>query len=278
MITTETSTTGTTTTSSTKFATLFCFEVLRTDGFEVELLREQEKRGASVFGCEECSLFSNGGVVQVGPRTSREIKTPAATIGDMAKNGVTTNSWLNTVIFMEAWDMVIAEGTWWNHAWTIKADPDAVFFPQRLKARLHPFYPAGTADSEGPALFVANCDRTWSPSEPVTLKLFGSLEIYSRNAIGTYKAFEKKCKSELDWEGWGEDFFMQSCLKLLDVGVVNGVDFIGDKRCHAAPCSDSSKVAFHPFKSKEEYFGCWDESLAAQAKEEEHGQVLHFLQ
>ena len=41
-------------------------------------------------------------------------------------------------------------------------------------------------------------------------------------------------------------YFTRRCLPMLGVGVVNGVDFVGDERCYAAPCSDTSKVAFHP--------------------------------
>jgi len=240
----------------------------------VELVNEQYSRRTSIFGCEEFSIYSNGGVIQVGSTTSKQIKTPSATIGDMSAKGVTTNSWLNTMIFIEAWEMVLEEEKWWSHAWTVKADPDAVFFPDRLQAKLQPFYPAGITD--GPSLLVGNCDRTWG-GEPKTLKLFGSLEIFSRNAIGTYKAFGGQCKKDLDWEGWGEDFFMQRCLKLLHVDTVNGTDLIGDKRCHAAPCTDTSKVAFHPFKSKGEYVNCWEQSMAAQA-EEDPEQVIRFQQ
>jgi len=199
--------------------------------------------------------------VKVGPVTSTEIPAPDVNKGNLSKAGTTTSSWLNTMIFQETWKLILAEDTWWNHAWTVKVDPDAVFFPHRLRVKLYPFYPADITD--GPALFVGNCDRSWN-NEPTSLKLFGSLEVFSRNAMGMYKAFGDRCNEELDWEGWGEDFFMQNCLKLLKVKMLDGVGFIGDNRCYGAPCTDTTKVAFHAFKDTQAYFDCWGQSRAAE--------------
>jgi len=258
---TRTTTTSTTTTSTTKLATLFCFEVMRTSGFEPDLVKGQWQNKASIFACEEYSLFSHGGVVKVGSITTSEILASAINKGNLSRKGTTTNSWLNTRLFQEAWKLVLKDDKWWNHAWTVKVDPDAVFFPHRLREKLSPFYPAGITD--GPALFVGNCDRSWN-GQPTSLKLFGALEVFSRNAMGMYKAWSHRCIKELEWEGWGEDFFMQRCLVLLKVKMLDGVDFMADNRCYGAPCGDTSKVAFHAYKDTQKYFDCWGESRAAE--------------
>jgi len=258
---TTSATTTTITTTTTKLASLFCFMVVRTVGYEPALATQMYWKKASIFECEENAVYSNGGVVQVGEITSVEIHADTVKMGNLSKAGTTTSSWLNTVIFMEAWELVLADGRWWQHEWTVKVDPDAVFFPWRLKVKLYPFYRAG--DFNGPALFVGNCDRSWHGGPP-KLKLFGSLEVFSRNALGMYKANGQQCKDNLDWEGWGEDFFMQNCMEMLQVGKVNGVSFLGDARCYYAPCSDPSKVAYHDFKDVGSYFACWGQSKAAE--------------
>jgi len=235
--------------------------VVRTTGYEPALATQQYWRKAGIFECEESSVYSNGGVVQVGEIATTEIKAATVTMGNMSEAGTTTSSWLNTVIFMKAWELVLADGKWWNHEWTAKVDPDAVFFPWRLKYKLLPYFTPG--DLHGPALFVGNCDRSWHGG-PKKLKLFGSLEVFSRTALGMYKADAWRCKADLDWQGWGEDFFMQNCMEMLQVGKVNGVSFLGDARCYYAPCTDTTKVAFHDFKDVGAYFACRDQSRSSE--------------
>lgn len=259
--TTTSATLTTTTSTTTKLASLFCWMVVRTEGYEPGLATQMYWKKASIFECEESAVYSNGGVVQVGDLTTVEVKADVSSMGNLSKAGTTTNSWLNTVIFMKAWDLVLDDGRWWNHEWTVKVDPDAVFFPYRLKVKLYPFYKAG--DFNGPALMVGNCDRSWHGGPP-KLKLFGSLEVFSRNALGMYKAKGDECKDKLDWEGWGEDFFMQNCMEMMKVGKINGVSYLGDARCYYAPCTDTSKVAYHDFKDVGSYFACWGASKAAE--------------
>jgi len=256
---TFTSTTATTTT--TKLCTLFCWSVVRVEGYEPALVEKQYWNKASIFECDEYSLYSNGGVVQVGDFTTIEIPAHEVKLGDLSKAGTTTSSWLNTMIFMKAWDLVLQDGKWWAHEWTVKVDPDAVFFPHRLKVKLYNYYAA--EEVNGPALFVANCDRSWN-GQPYSLKLFGSLEVFTRNALGMYKAHGAECKEDLDWHGWGEDMYMQNCMQKMNVGVINGVSFLGDNRCYGAPCSDTTKVAFHDFKDIGGWLSCWGASKASE--------------
>lgn len=242
---------------------LFCFSVVRKASYEIQLVNAQHTNHASIFACEEYALFSIGGALQVGPLVTTEVSAPTVGMGDMRRAGTTTDSWLNTMIFMQAWDLVIAGGKWWEHDWTIKVDPDAVFFPDRLRKQIAPH--TGGLDAE--PQWVGNCDRTWHHSAP-HLKLFGSLEVFSRNAIGAYKAFSGRCKTELHWKGWGEDMYMQYCMELVGARPINGTGFLGDKRCHYAPCTDVSKVAFHDFKDAQTYFDCWGQSRKVERQQQ----------
>jgi len=259
--TTTTSLVSTTTTATTRWpsASLFCITVVRSEGYEPALVAAQAEQGVGIFLCDEFQVFSNGGVVRLGKVTALQIQVEAASMGDLAESGTTTSSWLNTRVFMQMWDMVTADGRWWEHDFTVKTDPDAVFFPQRLRSQLLSHMP----EFHSSAVYVGNCDRSWH-HEPKHLKLFGSLEIFSRNAIGSYKYFEKKCKSELVWQGWGEDFFMQECLNLVGVEAFNGTKLLADARCEPSPCSDITKVVFHDFKNASTWFGCWGESQGTE--------------
>lgn len=242
--------------------------VVRTSSYEPELVKAQFDNGVGIFQCDEYEVFSNGGVIQVGWQNTVEIAVPPVQMGDLAVEGTTTNSWLNTRTFLEMWDMIITGGKWWDHEWTVKVDPDAVFFPSRL----HEYLSVRTSTTD--AYYVGNCDRTWH-DEPAKLKLFGSLEIFSRNAVGTYKAYNERCKAELPWHNWGEDFFMQICLEHVGVKALNGTAYFSDQRCHWSPCTDTTKVVFHDFKTTDQWFQCLGQSNQNELAERmsQHDQI-----
>mmetsp|Transcript_132665 Transcript_132665/g.383576 ORF Transcript_132665/g.383576 Transcript_132665/m.383576 type:complete len:472 (-) Transcript_132665:110-1525(-) len=245
------------TTTSTRwpYPSLFCWLVMRIQGYEVALVRAQHSNRVGIFDCDEYAVYSNGGAMQIGTLSTIQLPAPVVQKGNFNVPGTTTDSWLNTLIFMEAWAMIVEGGTWWRHEWTVKIDPDAVFFPDRLRELLL----VATPDPGAKPQYVGNCDRSWHTGR-AKLKLFGSLEIYSRDAVGSYKAFGSRCKTTLNWKRWGEDFFMQNCMEMLGATPVNGTSFLADKRCRPAPCSDSTKVAFHDFKDVQSYFDCWGQS------------------
>lgn len=258
MSTTTTSTTITSTSSSTwGWPSLFCIEVTRATGYEFPLVQEQMKVGASIFSCDEYAVFSDGGkprVVGVMPN-GRELTTMVIpkieeAIGNMAA-GATTNSWLNTKTFLQVWDILNKDGRYAKHDWSVKVDPDAVFFADRLRGHLK------SHTYEGAKFFVMNCNR-WGPA------LFGSIEVFSKAAVGTYLWGQQKCRETLPWHGWGEDYFMSHCMDMLGVGRIYDFSLLSDKRCIYHPCGDSSRVAFHDYKDAKldgTWFKCYHESL-----------------
>uniref|UniRef100_A0A7S1RVA9 Hexosyltransferase n=1 Tax=Alexandrium catenella TaxID=2925 RepID=A0A7S1RVA9_ALECA len=178
-------------------------------------------------------------------------------MGDLSKPGQTTNSWLNTMIFQKAWEQIRWDGRYKRHDWTVKVDPDAVFFPQRLRDLVRPHStPPG-------AWFYLNCNK-YPPSPPGEAKLYGSVEVFSRKAIEAYMRSTDLCMKGLDWRGWGEDFFMQRCMEKLDVMAVHNFGWIGDDRCWPAKCTKQDRVAFHDFKDIDEWFDCWGQSTKAR--------------
>lgn len=258
---TSTTTTTTTTTRTTTWLwpSLFCVEVTRAGGYEFPLVKEQLRQGASIFACDECAVFSDGGkprLVGIGPNL-KEIRT--IVIPKIKQNmghvdfaaGLTTNSWLNTATFLQVWELLKKDGRFQKHDWLIKVDPDAVFFPHRLRphVRGHTY--------NGAAFYFLNC-RRWEPA------LFGSIEIFSKEAMNRYLAGQWSCRKQLPWHGWGEDYFISHCMDMLGVGRIYDWTLLSDKRCYFAPCGDTSKVVFHDYKDARpdgKWFKCWRESI-----------------
>mmetsp|Transcript_119568 Transcript_119568/g.372544 ORF Transcript_119568/g.372544 Transcript_119568/m.372544 type:complete len:272 (+) Transcript_119568:639-1454(+) len=260
--TTVTRLTSTTTSTTWGSPSLFCLEVVRSHGYELPLVQAQQKVRASVFSCDEYRVFSDGGkteVIGIAP-DGKEITTiviPPIHKRKMAldiKAGVTTNSWLNTETFLQVWDLARRkDGRLFRHDWVVKVDPDAVFFPDRLREKLrHHTPPSG-------GTFVMNCDRY------NTIALYGALEVFSHQAIKTYLDRQWDCRNGLPWHGWGEDFYMSHCMDHLNIKRLNDFTLIGDKRCHYGACDDTSKVAYHDYKNQTAWFECWRLSRRTQA-------------
>lgn len=224
--------------------------VVRASGYEPGMIKAQFKKRVSIFQCDDYIVLSNGGTMRLGATETVEIPAPEAAMGKVGKDGVTTSSWLNTEIFMSAWQLVLRDGRFREHDWIVKVDTDAVFFPERLKGVLRSFRP-------GESLYLNNCHKYGWDS------MYGSLEVVSRAAITTYFMGWRKCKMGLKWRGWGEDLFLKSCLNMLGVGHADRFEMLGDKRCHWAPCTDPSKIVFHDYKEIDAYFDCWGQSSIA---------------
>jgi len=220
-------------------------------------VKGQLARRAGIFGCDEYTLFSNGGKIDMGYGwLTAEISTPELRLGHGFKDGETTSSWLNTLVFIKAWQLVLWDGRYVKHDWTVKADPDAVFFPERLRTVV-----CQHTSDEGESLFYMNCDM-YGP-----ISMYGSLEVVSHNAVVTFLENRTRCEKELKWHGWGEDYYLQKCLTLLGVHSVNNFSMVGDFRCHGAPCTDQSKVVFHDYKVPKVHFGCWEQSMHKEVRQ-----------
>merc|ERR1719493_163961 len=70
---------------------------------------------------------------------------------------------------------------------------------------------------------------------------------------------------------------MQECMNMLNVDAINGTDFLGDKRCYDAPCTDIHKVAFHDFKAVKPFFECWGQSKGSERVYREEQERLKKL-
>lgn len=153
-------------------------------------------------------------------------------------------------MFKSAWDVVIQDARMRETEWTVKVDPDTVFFPERLRQHLQRLQ-----QPENKTVFLLNCDR-YSGS-PV---LFGAVEVLSRRAVEAYSSGQERCRGSIPWRTLPEDEFMQKCMQLLGVTSVFDGNMVGDDRCWKAPCSDVRRVAFHSYPQASSYLICWEES------------------
>lgn len=228
---------------------LFCYSVMQAEGAERDLVQSQFDRGASIFSCNEfaviCPQKISFGLDSCGNDVWTWVNDlPSVPMGDLGQEGVTTSSFLNTQTFLLAWDTLMNSGHIWSHDWIAKVDPDAVFYPSRLRQHV--------MDYTGRNVFILNCN--WGGES----KIFGAIEVFSIPAMRLYEQGVLTCK-ELPWQGWGEDMYMQECMATLGAEGIDDFTLVGDARCADAACDDPDRVAFHPFKDTGSYWECADQ-------------------
>lgn len=226
--------------------TLFCWLHMMVGGVEEQLVRLQVGLGGGIFACNHFAVVSteevNLGNISGKPVETLVSKSSWAGHGQLGVNGVTTRSWLNTHSFILSWDLLFKRGELWSYDFVIKADPDAVLFPSRLRPHVQA--------QVGEAVYFLNCHGG----------MWGSLEVFSTPALRRYSQRSHICKA-LPWQNkWGEDYYIQRCLEHLGVGTASIDGTIADPHCHPASCWDRSKVAYHWFKSPDVWQNCFREA------------------
>jgi len=229
---------------------LYCWSHLQLDSYEEKLIEFQLRRRSSIFACNGYAVISTK-KTKIGSIDGVDVYTwynPAHPVGmgRYGVNGAKTDSFLNTGTFLQAWDTLMHSQHLWPYDFVVKVDPDAVFFPDRLRAHLKAY--------TGQPVYFTNCPKWGAP------KLYGSVEVFSVPALGAYQDRVQECK-RLPWQGWGEDYYMQHCMDMIGVrGVLDG-NQVGDDRCLPSPCSDWTKVAFHDFKDPESWEECFNTAI-----------------
>lgn len=245
-----TETTTTTYTTTHPFGpspTLFCWSHMQPNTSEVPLLRLQLARRANIFSCNYAAVISTKKIllgnmdgVEVWTWVNEAKEVPMGTNG---VDGSTTDSFLNTEIFLIGWETLMYSQQIWPYDFVVKVDPDSVFFPERLRDHVSAYV--------GKKVYFSNCGK-WGGQ----VLLYGSLEVFSIGAMRSYEQHVKDCRA-LPWHGWGEDYYMQHCMDMMGVENVPDTNQVGDDRCVAAECWDLSRVAFHDFKTAAEWDECY---------------------
>merc|ERR1719210_1040621 len=134
--------------------------------YEGSLLTLQYENTASIFGCEEYAVYSNL-TVEIAPG----IWTTIVNFSFSCTKGENFLMALNIEVFCAVWAKVLNDGRFRFHDWTVKVDPDTVFFPARLRKILRNHFDEGGDANKG--IYLNNCKGG----------LQGPIEVFSRNAV-----------------------------------------------------------------------------------------------
>jgi len=225
---------------------LYCYSLMLPFGYERGMLRMQEERNLSIFACEEPAVLSNVSM-EVTPKLNTTVVDSDLHCEMGGEFGTALNSW----IFIAVWNKVIEVGRFRHHDWTVKVDPDAVWFPGKLRSHLQDH------EETVNGVYINNCKYG----------MHGPIEVFSRNAIEAYARDAKDgpdhahCVKDQNFGGWGEDMFMDQCLlKVLKVERDNDFFLMCEDHCDCPEwrlCGDDRYVGFHPFKTEEGYINCF---------------------
>jgi len=244
---------------------LFCWALMQPHGYERALLREQYRRKVSLFACERYTVFSNSSIA-----IDDGLSTSVVNVSLHSEIGGEFMTAMNTDVFLAVWKQLILDGNFQKSSWTIKVDPDCVFFPDRLSLTLRRYPETDNG------VYINNCKYG----------LHGPLEIFSRNAVRSWAKGATSCirrfLNECDGPcAWGEDLFIDQCLwKVLDVQRVDNWRILQEDHCDPPKgwetCDDATFTAFHPFKDSKKYFGCYENATRASKKMASQDDLVNF--
>jgi len=224
---------------------LFCFTVAtvvlkeldgRTDDSEQKLVNMQRRLGLGIFGCNASAVFK-GRQLDLESFRSRFLKD----------------------FVMNVWRQVRSDGRYKSYDWTVKVVPDAVFLPDRLRARLLDLRPPRNT----PIYLRTHKFKPGLAEAPVVL---------SRSAVQTYLEHEVACAAHLSHNG-DLNLFMRTCLDSSGVGYMADTALLSDKYANIKTyystsdvtlCADGYPIAFQPYKDDAQWTAC--HKLATGAK------------
>jgi len=238
---------------------LFCFSLIEPESYEIELLTVQMENSASIFRCDSSTVLSVGTELSVGsmwrtvaiPRPSDSALQAVAPSNALLATQAYVQTLEATLMYQEAWALLMKKGTLWEYDWTVKVASDAVFLPDRLLKRLEG---VTVGPITGQQLhFVQDCR-----SEE---RKRGSIDVFSNAAMRIFQQGETRCKRELTWHAWSHSYFMTRCFRLLGIlgpGSQVSDNIFGAGPCHPSSCDDPSRVSFYGFRDADQYVKCME--------------------
>jgi len=258
-------------------AKFFCWAVMQTvqgknGGFawnEEELIRAAIENKAGIFACDHYAVITDLKVnlntwaehgFQLVPKHYKPV--PGEIISwPVGKEKETSQS--NSGTFVKAWKAVIKSKVLNKVDWVVKADPDTVWFVDRVRWHLS-WGSMFAQDQHGKGRhFVRNC---W-----MYQRMQGPLELLSSDAV---KDFVRSGMCGLT-AGKKEDQVLDYCLLKRGADAKFDASMLTDGYCQAKDnmfdtkltdplgCNNAGVAAFHPLKSKDDWLDCMK---AAKAK------------
>ncbi|CAE7699400.1 unnamed protein product, partial [Symbiodinium pilosum] len=164
----------------------------------------------------------------------------------------------NTPVFLHFWKAILDVGEYKKYTYTVKVDIDTVLLPDRLSTLLH--------GRPVRAEYFLNTDKDMYGNF-----LHGPIEIMSKDAMVLFSEQSKDCEAKISKLAYGEDFWMNNCLKELKVEAVSGLHILYDMYSYGEYaqkiCSplrpdkvvdkfDISFPAYHPYKDFRSWMQC----------------------
>lgn len=232
---------------------LYCFSVIRLTSYEAAILRAQVSTdgGIGIFGCDQFDVFAAQGRGFIGDGPEGPVWTER--FKDAAVTRSVDNTAGNTALFRNVWFAVQRVGKWVFTEWTVKVDPDAVMFADRMRQHLGPH--------SGKAVYVQNC-ASYTLVQQGGVMMFGSVEAISNKAMNIYFNGGGVWRCNKNYQ-YGEDRWIGECFKELGVWPVLDSLVLGDKLCVPGvwDCSDQRRAAFHHYKDLGSWMECYRQAL-----------------
>jgi len=239
---------------------LFCFSVVSVDvkgSNELDLLRYQWKHQVGIFQCDAARVYGDTNLsLELGNKSAPHIiphHMPASEIhGPFGKGFFSNRPTFNKVL-----DMIHEDGAFKNFDVVVKADPDLVLVPKRLRARLAIRRPA-----EEPWYF-ANCNS--SQIQYVTMQ--GPLEVFSRGMVERFNktARDRDClMTKAEHVMAGEDMFLDRCMHWIGGHRLMDLNLVSDGFCDwpmDESCANHTLPAYHGFKDVDAWAKCLNGTL-----------------
>jgi len=209
----------------------------------MDIMKVQLQKNAGIFACDEQAVLSDAALT-LGYDVKTIVLAPLG--AGIGMDGTAAN----TQQFVNAWTAINTDGRFRKHEFVVKADPDAVLIPDRLRSKVAPHI--------GQNVYFQNCDLSSRyPGSTNFPAMYGALEVYTRQAVETYIGGFARCQNEMDWHALGEDRFMGQCLNRLGAGPVGDFSLLQDNRCWGVDCNNHNAAAYHDFKSVGAWLDCW---------------------
>lgn len=195
----------------TASALLFCFSVIHPSPAQLELASNLLPQ---LRACDGHAVYSNGSYPIGGASGettvpyvfgAMQLQVKMTVFGPMANN--------NTQLFMPFYRRFVQKVPYWDYSWIVKLDSDAVFFPDRLRARLREL-PASVASR--PTILSSPCPPTfdikWSNG-----CVYGGMMVSSSSLVQGYANYYNICEARVETNEWdvAEDGYWHRCAHLV---------------------------------------------------------------
>lgn len=220
-----------------RLPTVHCVVLATPNTYEPHLLAGQWRLKAGIFECDSFDIYSNVSAkelfkdhVEVADALASKVHNigiklfapmvagpPGWDSSDKKSLGHKSVKHLaNTPIFETFWNDVCNVGHYRQTDFTVKVDTDTVLLPARLASFLW--------NRKERAEYFFNSDADMYGNF-----LHGPIELLSKGAMSTLCKRAQECKKHISQAAYGEDFYMNECLKSLGVPAVKGMALLYDK-------------------------------------------------